>query len=150
MHFCPRPSCRRFYHRSCLNENGHNDPDPSTRTDRLLTCSPDTDDEFTLKSLMPSRNIISRFISSSQREPLDDIPDQLINIANFPIVRGHNCGGVAGNVKVVVTARRMIYHAIEAGGFVPNDWEETFKSMAYSAIKGPIPALLCPECRGPI
>ena len=139
----------------------------STRPNRLLACSPDTDDPVDLESLVPlqlvtitstgsqrgtikedendSDTIIiaqpprkkrrgpgrppasSRKVSSSSQplaqiqEPrslaavLSEIPGDLLDIAQQPMVRGGAFvrGGVSGNIGFVTRARRLVYKILE-------------------------------------
>ena len=54
MHFCPRMTCRRWYHRECLVEKGSLE-DPTTRYVaergvRLLTVDPDSEHDYPMLS----------------------------------------------------------------------------------------------------
>ncbi|KAF8211590.1 hypothetical protein K438DRAFT_1958679 [Mycena galopus ATCC 62051] len=109
MHMCPRPSCRRFYHRSCLLENGHWGPttDPLLR----LLSSPDTDQSEHLRC------------TGSIAVPL---PPDLLTLAVQPIVRGAAALpslGITGNSCDVVYARRLVYGACQ-GTPVPDVWRD--------------------------
>ncbi|KAF8803347.1 hypothetical protein BYT27DRAFT_7171823 [Phlegmacium glaucopus] len=117
---------------------------------RLLACSPDTDDELELESLIPvtlaenshsepakkkrrgrhSKNIPPLPTEDALQQPrtltdvLSTLPPDLLKVAQQPLVRGgaFALGGVAGNIGAVTRARRMVYQALE-GGEVPEDWE---------------------------
>ncbi|KAJ7177808.1 hypothetical protein C8R46DRAFT_1075008 [Mycena filopes] len=97
MHWCPRPSCRRGYHRECLIENAYQ----VLRKGRYnlvcarLSSSPDTDEPV----VIPTEDNIRR------------VPEQLVALAAQPMVRGGR-HGVAGNVAIVVRARRVVYRAL--------------------------------------
>lgn len=71
-------------------------------------------------------------------------------------------GGIVGNLRPVIQARRLVYDAVMNGGTVSDDWEESVDADVEKAIsvsisqntggggrKG-VPKLCCPECRGPI
>lgn len=119
---------------------------------RLLACSPDTDDEVDLQSLIPitisnesdteieppkkkrrgrPKNIPSSPTETVLQPPrtltqvLSTLPPELLQVGQQPLVRGgaFAAGGVAGNIGAVTRARRMIYQILE-GGDVPDDWEE--------------------------
>ncbi|KAK7061334.1 hypothetical protein R3P38DRAFT_2828920 [Favolaschia claudopus] len=155
MHMCPRPSCRRFYHRDCLLEHGHWGP----TTDPLvhLACSPDSD-------LLPSKFVEAKPRSKKCRasqhiEP--EIPSSLLRLAAQPIVRGAALPalGIVGNAKDVVYARRLVYSAWQ-GTTVPHTWQDSVDvttSMVDSVLTpiqleetGQECALACPKCGGPI
>ncbi|KAF9563811.1 hypothetical protein CPC08DRAFT_705723 [Agrocybe pediades] len=178
MHFCPRPGCRRAFHQACLLKAGpvvdqtttnsasgsrpkrkvsqkssDDAPLPNDRALRLLACSPDTDDEVDLLSLIPlSVQVVSPNTpesrpskkrrgkesaippppvstrsqdSSRLTKALSAIPADLLKIAQQPIVRGGAfvLGGVAGNVSFVTRARRLTYHILQ-GNDVPADWKD--------------------------
>ncbi|KAJ6591274.1 hypothetical protein DFH09DRAFT_1139170 [Mycena vulgaris] len=102
MHWCPRPSCRRGYHRSCLLSSGHQvlGTQPDIVCARLAI-SPDTDEPITL----PDERVMLQ------------LPPRLMRLAAQPIVRG-GIHGIAGNVGVVVHARRIVHAAFrERQGF---------------------------------
>ncbi|KAJ7625537.1 hypothetical protein FB45DRAFT_921689 [Roridomyces roridus] len=104
MHWCPRPNCRRAYHDACLRNGEHYmalDPPPRWRSKvlnpiihRRLASSADTEDNVIIPC-RPSR-----------------IPTDLLRLAAQPIVRG-GPRGVAGNVAMVVRARRVVLLAIQ-------------------------------------
>lgn len=156
MHFCPRPACRRSYHRQCLaNNNKYRDRDLETRDLRLLASSPDTDEVFDLFTLF-SR---SPEYDGTGHQPISPsglllrFPSDLVLIAKQPIVKGVNSGGVVGNVRTIVNARRMIYEAIESATPVPGNWScemDVDTSLPQKGGTDNIPALLCPKCRGPV
>ncbi|KAF4613128.1 hypothetical protein D9613_011078 [Agrocybe pediades] len=178
MHFCPRPGCRRAFHQACLLKAGpvvdqtttnsasgsrpkrkvsqkssDDAPLPNDRALRLLACSPDTDDEVDLLSLIPlSVQVVSPNTpesrpskkrrgkesaippppvstrsqdSSRLTKALSAIPADLLKVAQQPIVRGGAfvLGGVAGNVSFVTRARRLTYHILQ-GNDVPADWKD--------------------------
>jgi hypothetical protein len=79
MHLCPRFGCRRWYHASCLRDNGfmsNKAPDERAR----------------------------EFLSVPQARA-DSIPSDLLQLACRPIIRGGPNHGVVGNVKATCEAR---------------------------------------------
>jgi hypothetical protein len=80
MHFCPRSDCRRWYHESCLEANGH-----------ISKKSPD--------------ERIQEFLDIPQAR-VRRIPPELLRLACKPIIRGGSAHGVVGNVKAVCEARQ--------------------------------------------
>ncbi|KAJ6516355.1 hypothetical protein C8R45DRAFT_959838 [Mycena sanguinolenta] len=82
MHMCPRPGCRRFYHRSCLLEYGCWGPttDPLLR----LLSSPDTDQA---PCQLLSRSAHSTTFPSSTTTDIVPLPPGLLTLAGQPIVR---------------------------------------------------------------
>jgi hypothetical protein len=129
-----------------------NSGQPQSRALRLLACSPDTDDDIDLESLIPitihrksdaeieppkkkrrgrPKNIPSSPTEDVLQQPrtltqvLSTLPPDLLQVAQQPLVRGgaFAVGGVAGNIGAVTRARRIVYQILE-GGEVPDDWEE--------------------------
>ncbi|KAJ7763827.1 hypothetical protein B0H16DRAFT_1801204, partial [Mycena metata] len=97
MHWCPRPGCHRAYHRSCLIEDAHH---ATLKGRNNLVCarlssSADTDEAMTT----PGYDILRR------------VPEGLLFLAAQPMVRGGGWG-VAGNVAIVVRARRVVHAAL--------------------------------------
>ncbi|KAJ7265869.1 hypothetical protein B0H12DRAFT_173833 [Mycena haematopus] len=114
MHMCPRPNCRRFYHRSCLLEHGYWGPttDPLLR----LSCSPDTDQ-------FPPQFMRCKAYSIGFPSPKTTdvhLPPNLLTLAAQPIIRGAALPnlGITGNSREVVYARRLVYAACQ-GTAVP-------------------------------
>jgi hypothetical protein len=145
MNFCPRPACRRSYHRTCLVKARYVDNDTETRDHRLLTSSPDTDDIFELSSLSDDRSMTPPPLD----ELLSTLPADLVKVAQQPIIKGINSGGVVGNVKSVVTARKMIYEALKTDSSIPFNWADDLETIPASLTRN-LPALLCPKCHGPV
>jgi hypothetical protein len=106
---------------------------------------------------------------------LDRLPSKLVLLASQPIVRGtlFTTGGVSGNVRPVVRARRLVHEILElrsdeednmsaeynndsAGVEAPDDWEERVMGLQPEVqlnecvvkIQGQrsIPVFACPEC----
>jgi hypothetical protein len=88
--------------------------------------------------------------SPEPEELLSSFPSDLVKVAEQPIVKGGSAG-IVGNVTYVVNARRLVYDALEEGR-VPEDWEDIVDvQRAVVNIRGKeIPALVCPDCQGPI
>jgi hypothetical protein len=79
MHLCPRLGCQRWYHASCLRENGFiSNKSPEERTQEFLD--------------IPQARV-SR------------IPPDLLQLACKAIIRGGPNHGVVGNVKATSEAR---------------------------------------------
>lgn len=157
MHFCPRPSCRKAYHHTCLLNGKHKETGSSltTRPLRLLCVSPDSDEDFSLASALGSRrrrkNNASETTELSLR--LSQLPPSLVRVAQRQIIKGakFEAGGVTGNVKDVVRARRLVYDAL-IGNPIPDDWED---SINIEKVLAKIPGqklypFVCPSCAGPI
>jgi hypothetical protein len=166
MHFCPRPNCRKSYHRQCLVKSYIDTSNTANLPTRLLASSPDTDEPFEFPSYEPPRkkqkqimrkgveNNKSRVtLPSASPEPeelLSSFPADLVKAAEQPIIKGGSAG-IAGNVTYVVNARRLVYGAIMEGS-VPEDWEEIVdvQKAVVKVNAKKIPALVCPNCQGPI
>ncbi|RDB28179.1 hypothetical protein Hypma_001294 [Hypsizygus marmoreus] len=171
MHFCPRPSCRRAYHDRCLTKAKSKDTDsPTTRALRLLSTSPDSEEPLDLAELVPSeppkkkrRGRPSKAAQEKGKakhlhtveELLEALPRDLVRVAEQPIVRGAAFvkGGVTGNVRAVVRARRMVYEALAGRGEVPEEWEDEVdveRAIVVLPGKKMLSALVCPECKSAI
>lgn len=164
MHFCPRPSCRHFYHESCLeSQKGLTQ---AARTLHLLMNWPDNDEKVNIVDLLSlpcTRKTRSRKVAQASTnlgetwrttsEFLDTFPEEIIKVAEQPIVRGKTfpAGGITGNISYVVLARRMIYEVLR-GSSIPDDWSahinvtRAIVNIQLGAKKKPMPAFLCPEC----
>ncbi|KAF7354909.1 hypothetical protein MSAN_01405600 [Mycena sanguinolenta] len=152
MHMCPRPSCRRFYHRSCLLEFGYWGPttDPFLR---LLSC-PDTDQAPS--QLLSHKARSATFPSSTTTDV--QLPHDLLTFAAQPIVRGAALPalGITGNARDIVYARRLVYAACQ-GITVPDSWHDDFDLASVPVDfclrveeTGESCMFACPNCRGPI
>jgi hypothetical protein len=162
MHFCPRPRCRSAYHRECLLEAGHTEPDSPDRDLRLLACSPDTNSdppttaEPPLKKRSrgrPAKHGVSFMATLSNL--ISTVPRELVELAQQPIMKGGKDGSIVGNVKSVIRARRMIYGVIGGTASLSSDWKTLVDATATSSVrrrtrKEAIPPLVCPKCKGPI
>jgi hypothetical protein len=155
MHFCPRPSCRKAYHRDCLVKEGWTEIAKADRDIRLLCSSPEMDTDFVLCSAQPpvKRRRGAKIPPSAPAELLAVLPTNLVEIAKQPIIRG-GVDGIAGNVRGVVAARKIVYSAVQSGN-VPDNWEEIVDMgepslRAKRSPKKEAPALVCPGCQGPI
>jgi hypothetical protein len=90
--------------------------------------------------------------SPEPEELLSVIPADLVKVAEQPIIKGGSAG-IVGNVTYVVNARRLVYEALTEGR-VPTNWVDIV-DVAKGVVKTvggkrKIPALLCPDCQGPI
>ncbi|EFI27536.1 hypothetical protein CC1G_15573 [Coprinopsis cinerea okayama7 len=178
MHFCPRPRCRKWYHRTCLVKQGSRETCTArSRSLRLISTSPDDDQPMSLSERIPmppskrtrhshggNGTTKSDDVDPTVASALDQVPDGLVLVSEQPIVRGalYERGGVSGNVRAVVNARRLVYEAL-AGKTTPSNWEELVLGAPGSEssstlddtvvkIKGKRtnPSLLCPECSSAI
>ncbi|KAF8964738.1 hypothetical protein BDZ97DRAFT_1659688 [Flammula alnicola] len=184
MHFCPRPSCRRAYHQKCLLSAKSKESSTTAtivvtkaRALRLLACSPDTDEDVDLESLIPltkkrrgrpSKNPPASVREAHVQEPrslasiLDELPAELLEVAQQPLVRGGAFakGGVAGNVGFVTRARRLVYEVLE-GSLLPEEWKEhVFGESKEVGVENAIvkiagsrkalPPVVCPHCKSAI
>jgi hypothetical protein len=167
MHFCPRPSCRKFYHESCLEtEKGLTE---AAQRLQLLMTWPDDDEKVGIAD-MQSYTRTTRSQKRARINPipedaveaaisdfLNTLPTEVVKVAEQPIVRGATFrkGGITGNVSYVALARRMIYGVLHgSSGSIPDDWS-THVDVARSIVKVRIPVgekkkpmlpFLCPEC----
>lgn len=169
MHFCPRPNCRKSYHRRCLVKASYVDTsDEANLPIRLLASSPDSDEPFEIPTYEPPRkkqkqihrghvhptaNKTRVTLPSASPEPeelLSSLPADLVNAAEQPIIKGGSAG-IVGNVTDVVKARRLVYDALNEGS-LPEDWADIVDvDSAVLKVDGKkIPALLCPACQGPV
>jgi len=161
MHFCPRPSCRRFYHQKCLSSSSH--------PVHLLASSPDSDSTVILEDLIatsepPKKRPRGRPSKSQAQDDqiaavrraehfLGTLPPDLVLVAQQPIVRGaaFGAGGVVGNVRMVVQARRMVYEALQ-GTSLSEGWVEELgvRRAVFMKKPGKMPVFECPQCKGAI
>lgn len=88
----------------------------------------------------------------STEELLEGVPESLKVVAQQPIVRGaaYRAGGVAGNVRVVVRARKKLYAMIEGRPLDDDDEDGDEEGMERAVVRMVMPALVCPMCQGPI
>jgi predicted nucleic acid-binding Zn-ribbon protein len=157
LHFCPRPGCRKFYHQSCLVKHDYVE---ETRKHRLLETWPDIDRTAPvekLHDLYPGRPRKRQKIHhsdsemESEHDPLSGIPAQLVAVAEQPIVRGTQGGGVVGNIASVAAARELIFKSLSRGSLIPDDWESKIDtSTAAFSDTDTLPNCICPNCYSPI
>ncbi|KAJ6622794.1 hypothetical protein B0H10DRAFT_2012909 [Mycena sp. CBHHK59/15] len=142
MHFCLQPSCRKFYHSSCIASKKSA---PAAERDlSFLLCSPDTGEPLprpdadaasdTAPEPPKKKRRASKNKSNSSSAPAIDptpllapLPPTLVSAAAQPIVKGaaFPAGGVVGNIAAVVAARRLVYDALlREDHSVPDGWEE--------------------------
>ncbi|KAJ7726943.1 hypothetical protein B0H16DRAFT_1429274 [Mycena metata] len=140
MHLCPRPKCRKYYHRGCISPSkGKGAPiSHLQRVDFLLT-DPDTGAALELplnesaSAEPPKKRRRASHVTdpAAFSAPIAALPQKLVRAAAQPIVRG-GALGVAGNVAAVVAARRLVCRALRDGVKVeawpdqmPKDWEKS-------------------------
>ncbi|KAK0498858.1 hypothetical protein EDD18DRAFT_1154132 [Armillaria luteobubalina] len=151
MHFCPRLSCRKAYHQSCLVKGKFKEPLTRDRGLRLLLSPPDSDEPFVLPS---SSSRLRKPRAQGIAKLLEGLPGELVRVAKQPMVKGakYPQGGVVGNITWVSRARKLVYDALCDLG-IPEDWEEGIdpsKAIVKFKDRNVIPALICPQCGGPI
>jgi len=138
MHFCPRPECRRWFHRECLLRENYVEKEQDyvgPRKIRLLAVDPDLQEShihFKLYChLRPCRGKMSQVDAGQDRtdrileELIKGKPDKegfegtglghgIVQMAMQPIVRAplndeNRSFSVSGNLRDVVLARRFIF-----------------------------------------
>ncbi|KAI0296930.1 hypothetical protein B0F90DRAFT_1004295 [Multifurca ochricompacta] len=104
MHLCPRTGCKRWYHESCLRENGH-------------------------VSNKPSERYIQEFMDIPTARQYR-VPPDLLRLACMPIIKGGGGTryGVAGNVKVTWEAREW------AQLYAGTPWSESRPGLLMNGI----------------
>ncbi|OAX37132.1 hypothetical protein K503DRAFT_251758 [Rhizopogon vinicolor AM-OR11-026] len=147
MHFCPRPTCCLAFHQECLLMYKQHESNTAARARRLLECWPDTDKKLSVETLIRR----GKGSGYSMSDPLKEFPEELLQTAQQQIVKGVQAGGVVGNVKSVVAARRLIYKTLIEGSILPVDWmsQVDVDTVVHLQDKG-FPVYLCPECRSAI
>ncbi|TFK25416.1 hypothetical protein FA15DRAFT_357076 [Coprinopsis marcescibilis] len=176
MHFCPRPTCRKWFHQVCLiNNKSAKSCSQQARGLRLLATSPDDEEPESLHDKIPmppskrTRRASLQYEKAAESDETDSavsfalaaMPIRLVFVAQQPIVRGasYEKGGVSGNVKAVVAARRLVYNSL-AGKGIPEDWEDMVLGQISPITlddclvkikrKRVLPSLLCPDCHSAI
>ncbi|CAL1709656.1 unnamed protein product [Somion occarium] len=130
LHFCPNPTCRKWYHRQCLLAEHTEHPFTpfiGARPIRLLAVDPDAPEpHFELARFtypVPPRGKFSQMTLDAEPrwdsvlKKLTHLPPGLVRIAQQPIVKraGEGTDSVFGNLKDVVLARRICYQELEGG-----------------------------------
>lgn len=125
MHFCPRPSCRKAYHESCLVSSNSYLPETSSYRKLLLLSSPHDDDKEydpiprptkrrkTQDTASTSGKIVARDVDFDAA--IKKLDDELVDIAVSPAVKGRklNLGYINGNIEQVCKAREMVYEMLQ-------------------------------------
>ncbi|KAI0059943.1 hypothetical protein BV25DRAFT_1918075 [Artomyces pyxidatus] len=140
LHFCPRPKCRKWYHRLCLIKEASIDDVPREGSRRkhdttahhrykLLCSSPDHQQTLDLKNLTsgprgPTQKKVQFNINLAT---LENVPTSLKKIAQQQIMKGGATYGVVGNVKDVVDARRFVYRLLQVE--TTEEWDEVLGDM---------------------
>lgn len=185
MHFCPRKGCRRWYHAVCLRNNLYMEDDPEPGWDiALLRSNPDSREPFIIPAAghedTPDIVITKRNTNQNQskgkgkgkrtapdgppRPTLDDLPAALVTLAKRQIVKGKRPYGLAGNVREVVQARRLVYQYLQAetDDEMADRQEEATKWVIEAGVDGRDSAnggnsrqempvrYSCPSCKGAI
>ncbi|KAG0703547.1 hypothetical protein DFH29DRAFT_436230 [Suillus ampliporus] len=149
MHFCPRPSCRVAFHQGCLVPPEYKS-NKAARARAFIECWPDTDEKLFVEELVDSRPCRKRRKGSetSISNPLEEFPKELVKAAQQQIVKGVQAGGVVGNVREVVAARRLIYNSLLDGSTLPTDWRDWVDvEAAIPPTKKSLPVFVCPQCQ---
>ncbi|KAH8102052.1 hypothetical protein BXZ70DRAFT_49841 [Cristinia sonorae] len=148
MHFCPRPKCRRWFHRACLEDGSLEPPIDyiAPRDIRFLAVDPDIQDPHPVFKPYtfhrPTGGKMSNVDHNSESQPWDKVLSELthgkagkqgtvgkglgegiVKMAMQPILRKPNSEGtfsIAGNVRDVVLARRFVYQFLEG-------WHDIFE-----------------------
>jgi hypothetical protein len=138
MRYCPRSSCRRWFHEDCLAEYECT----AAQYDRVLERSlPDLVEDNELSTPSPKRRRLTKGSPSrSNKHDYDalDAPKLLLAVARTPIVRGGPFG-VVGNARTVLGARKMLFRLAENEEF-DDEWEDRTDVKDWETIgkkKGP-------------
>ncbi|KAI0078055.1 hypothetical protein K474DRAFT_974178 [Panus rudis PR-1116 ss-1] len=130
MTFCPKPSCRKWYHSSCLlrymEEHPDTTPTIGTPCIQRLACDPDSDEPYDaferFTQAIPTYGKDSSLVPDKDQpwEPLirqlkEVLPSTLVGMAMKSIMRCPGMGSfsVCGNIRDVVLARRMVYQVLD-------------------------------------
>ncbi|KAG1721463.1 hypothetical protein EDB19DRAFT_1772800 [Suillus lakei] len=150
MHFCPRPACCIAYHQGCLQKPTQR-PNAAARARMFIECWPDTDEKLSIEDLVGSQPCRKRRKGhkSSISDPLEQFPEELVRVAQQQIMKGRQAGGVVGNVRAVVAARRLIYRGLLDGSALPTDWKDKVDvKKAIPPQRKSSPVFECPQCQG--
>ncbi|GAB1523133.1 hypothetical protein RhiTH_006263 [Rhizoctonia solani] len=173
-HFCPRISCRRWFHSSCLEPNPHT---KNHNEDWMIDYElpPEelqlVDIVSSRKSGKPNQNI-SNFEHSSETEGEADgedknslqrrlalvrqLPPLVRSLATSAITRGIDSGqGIVGGAYVIQQARWLARKVVIEGGTLTREEEEDLAEEAKLTNPDGGPKLtqrkyLCPACSDPI
>lgn len=138
-HFCPRPTCSKWFHESCLLHRAKTQEIKdfiSTPAVQYLAVDPDHArpypklERYTYEK--PPRGKMASDGTWTLAELLEKedlpLPKSLIKVAAMPIIRraGEGSFSTAGNVADVILARRMVYQAFEGW---QNDLERLMRRL---------------------
>jgi len=164
MRFCPGSKCHTWFHESCLLKGGLlRDPDSETLFRgtykvRILSVNPDSDiphPSFELAGYPydPKNPTIEEI---KARKTLDNImdklrevfPKSLISAAQSPFVKQENMGvfSIAGNLKDVAAARRLIYRYLEDPKGFKNQEFEMLEWETKGVMQDDFNVFICPRC----
>jgi hypothetical protein len=152
MHFCPRPSCRKAYHATCLAASSSASSSVDARAIQLLSSSSDSDKPFRMYSKSSRPSSRTPALTPLTEEALSTLPQALVTLAQQPIVKGAQFrqGGISGNVRAVLLARKTVYDTLNGTPLAEN-WDKNYNPTRIIAFKRkPLPFLSCPNCAGPI
>ena len=179
MHFCPKPACRRWFHRDCLEHTASHSVHVSVESHafNLLRSDPDSDAPFPLPPPPPPPHASSppRGRESGKRAhasppppwTLPALPAMLREAAAQQMLKGVPPYGLVGNAQPIAAARRLVYACLRArapaelcaAGAALDDWMERMDCTDVEGLLadadggGPalyFAALFCPLCGGAI
>ncbi|CAE6466668.1 unnamed protein product [Rhizoctonia solani] len=173
-HFCPRISCRRWFHSSCLEPNPHT----KNRNEDWMIDYELPPEELQLVDIVSSRKSgkpnqnIPNFEHSSETEGEADgedknslqrrlalvrqLPPLVRSLATSAITRGIDSGqGIVGGAYVIQQARWLARKVVIEGGTLTREEEEDLAEEAKLTNPDGGPKLtqrkyLCPACSDPI
>ncbi|GJE93085.1 BAH domain-containing protein [Phanerochaete sordida] len=136
MHFCPRPKCSKWFHEACLlhhaKSNAQNAEFIGSPAVRRLAVDPDKSilhprlARFTYQRPGRGKHALDLNHPLSPQDVLTQalgpdaeltLPASLIAIASLPIVRraGEGTSSIAGNMRDILLARRLVFQELEGG-----------------------------------
>ena len=179
MHFCPKPACRRWFHRDCLEHTASHSVHVSVESHafNLLRSDPDSDAPFPLPPPPPPPHASSppRGRESGKRAhtpppppwTLPALPAKLREAAAQQMLKGVPPYGLVGNAQPIAAARRLVYACLRARAPAAlrtaraalDEWMERMDCTDVEGLLadadggGPalyFAALFCPLCGGAI
>lgn len=142
MHFCP--TCSKWFHESCLTRGGHtechlNNPRVEPREVRF------------------ERSLREEVAGYEDQELLKElysgVPQELVDLARSPIVRGGKAHGIVGNARLIFDARSLLCRSVMCDEPVTEDWMEELsidETRLGSFIAEDENGFICPSCKGVI
>ena len=142
MHFCPHPNCRCWYHRQCLLQQ-HLVADVWDRGVQILL--PHYQHNETRGSIKGKRKRVDD--AQILRDCLATLPQGVAKVAQLPIVKGLQAGGIVGNIASVMAARKMLFCSLFEGSVVSGDWKEKIDVSGSIKAARNAPLLVCHRCK---